>query len=70
MNMKLSDHVDQIRVLTHKSFSNYFARLGVTEKKVMEIEKLPEELKAKREKVDRVIKGHLEDTGSFAEAYT
>jgi hypothetical protein len=67
--MKLSDHVDKIRVLTHKSFSNYFARLGITAKKVMEIEKLPEDLKAKREKVDRVIKSHVEETGSFAAAY-
>jgi len=67
--MKLSDHVDQIRVLTHKSFSNYFARLGITAKKVMEIEKLPANLKAKREKVDRVIKSHLEETGSFAAAF-
>lgn len=67
--MKLSDHVDKIRVLTHKSFSNYFARLGITAKKVMEIEKLPTDLNAKREKVDRVIKSHLEETGSFAAAY-
>jgi hypothetical protein len=67
--MKLSGHVDQIRVLTHKSFSNYFARLGITVKKVIEIEKLPENLKLKREKVDRVIKSHLEETGSFAVAY-
>jgi hypothetical protein len=67
--MKLSDHVDQIRVLTHKSFLNYFARLGITAKKVMEAEKLPDELKAKREKVDRVIKSHLEESGSFAAAY-
>ena len=67
--MKLSDHVDKIRVLTHKSFSNYFARLGITVKKVMEIEKLPPDLKAKREKVDRVIKSHLEETGPFAAAY-
>ena len=67
--MKLSDHVDKIRVLTHKSFSNYFARLGITAKKVMEIEKLPTDLKAKREKIDRVIKSHLEETGPFAAAY-
>lgn len=67
--MKLSDHVDKIRVLTHKSFSNYFARLGITAKKVMEIEKLPEGLKAKREKVDLVIKSHMEETRSFAAAY-
>jgi cyclophilin family peptidyl-prolyl cis-trans isomerase len=64
--MKLSDHVDKIRVLTHKSFFNYFARLEITAKKVREIEKLPEDLKAKREKVDRVIKSHMEETGSFA----
>ncbi|MDI6687772.1 MAG: BREX-1 system adenine-specific DNA-methyltransferase PglX, partial [Desulfobacterales bacterium] len=67
--MKLSDHVDQIRVLTHKSFSNYFARLGITAKKVIEIEKLPANLKSKREKVDRVIKSHLEETGSFGAAF-
>ena len=67
--MKLSGHVDQIRNLTHKSFFNYFARLGITAKKVKEIENLPTDLKAKREKVDRVIKSHLEETGSFAAAY-
>ena len=37
--MKLSDHVDQIRILTQKSFSKYFARLGITAKKMMEIER-------------------------------
>jgi hypothetical protein len=67
--MKLSDHVDKIRILTHKSISNYFSRLGISPKKVIEIEKLPTDLKAKRETVDRVIKGHLEETVSFAEAY-
>jgi hypothetical protein len=66
--MKLSEHVDRIRGLTQKSFSNYFARLGITAKKAVEIEKLPEEVKSKREKVDRVIKNHLEETGSFAAA--
>ena len=67
--MKLSDHVDKIRVLTHKSFINYFARLGVTGKKQMDIEKLPEELHEKREKIDQVIKSHIAETGSFAAAY-
>ena len=48
--MKLAEHVNKIRELIHKSFSNYFARLGITAKKQMDIENIPEDAKAKKNK--------------------
>jgi len=67
--MKLAEHVDKIRDLIHKSFSNYFARLGITAKKQMDIENIPEAQRPKRKKLDRIIKNHIGETGSFAAAY-
>ncbi|QTA80939.1 Restriction-modification methylase [Desulfonema limicola] len=67
--MKLADHVDSIRDLIHKSFSNYFARLGISAKKQAEIDKIPENQRPKRAKLDQVIENHIKETGSFAAAY-
>ena len=46
--MKLSDHVDKIRNLITASFDKQFARLGIGAKKQIELEKLPEQVRAKR----------------------
>jgi len=67
--MKLAEHVNKIRELIHKSFSNYFARLGITAKRKIDIEKIPEEQRQKRIKLDGIIKNHIGETGSFAAAY-
>jgi len=67
--MKLAKHVDNIRVLIHKSFSNYFARRGITSKKQMDKDKIPAEQRKKREKLDRIIENHIGETGSFAAVY-
>ena len=67
--MKLAEHVDTIRNLIHKSFVNYFARLGITAKKQMAIDKIPAEERGKREKLDRIIENHRGEVGSSAGAY-
>lgn len=66
--MKLPDHVEHIRTLIHKSFSNQFARLGVGASKLMELEKIPEPLHNKREKIEVLIKSHKGETGSYESA--
>ena len=67
--MKLAEHVNKIRGMIHKSFSNYFARLGITAKRQIDIEKIPEEQRQKRIKLDGIIKNHIGETGSFSAAY-
>ncbi|WP_417861363.1 BREX-1 system adenine-specific DNA-methyltransferase PglX [Winogradskyella sediminis] len=66
--MKLPDHVEHIRTLIHKSFSNQFARLGVGASKLMELDKIPEPLHNKREKIEVLIKSHKGETGSYESA--
>ena len=65
--MKLSDHVDHIRELTYRAFDKQFARLGIGKSKTMEIEKIPEDLHAKRQKLDTLLQSHIEETGSYDE---
>jgi hypothetical protein len=67
--MKLAEHVDTIRNLIHKSFVNYFARLGITANRQMDMDKIPAEQRAKREKLNRIIENHIGETGSFVAAY-
>lgn len=66
--MKLSDHVDNIRTLIYKAFNNQFSRLGFGANKMMESDKIPTELHAKRKKIEELIKSHEGETGSYEEA--
>ena len=66
--MKLSDHVEHIRTLIYKSFNNQFSRLGVGANKLVDIEKIPTDLHAKRQKIEVLIESHTGETGSYAEA--
>lgn len=63
--MKLPDHVELIRSLIYKSFNNQFARLGVGASKLSDVDKIPEPLRNKREKIEVLIKTHKEETGSY-----
>jgi hypothetical protein len=64
--MKLADHVEVIRSLIYKSFNNQFSRLGVGPNKELGIEKIPNEVHSKRNKIDVLIKSHTGETGSYA----
>ena len=66
--MKLSEHVEQIRSLIYKSFGNQFARLGVGSSKLVDLEKIPQELHTKRAKIEVLIDSHIEETGNYFEA--
>lgn len=66
--MKLSDHVDIIRERIYKSFNNQFSRLGIGPNKLMEIDKIPIELLAKRKKIEILIDSHEGETGTYEEA--
>jgi hypothetical protein len=66
--MKLSEHVGHIRSLIYKAFNNQFSRLGVGANKLVEIEKIPADLHAKRQKIEVLIDSHTGETGSYAEA--
>lgn len=66
--MKLPDHVEHIRSLIYKSFSNQFTRLGVGASKLVELDKIPAPLHNKREKIEVLIKSHKGETGSYENA--
>ncbi|OMP32279.1 Eco57I restriction-modification methylase domain-containing protein [Mangrovimonas sp. DI 80] len=66
--MKLSDHVEHIRLLIYKAFNNQFSRLGVGPTKMVGIDKIPADLHSKRNKIEVLIKSHSGETGSYIEA--
>jgi hypothetical protein len=66
--MKLSDHVEVIRSLIYKSFNNQFSRLGIGPNKELEIEKIPNDVHSKRNKISVLIKSHTVETVSYSEA--
>ena len=66
--MKLADHVEEIRLLIHKSFDNQFSRLGLSSTKAMDASKLPSNLVSKRKKLDVLVSSHKDDLGSYEEA--
>lgn len=66
--MKLPDHVDIVRDKIHKAFNNQFARLGFSASKLVEIDKIPVELHAKRNKIEQLIISHESETGIYSEA--
>jgi len=69
--MKLADHVDHLRELIEAAFDKQFARLGFGKTKQMDatqIEKLPEEVKAKRERFVVMLDNHIGETGCYGSA--
>jgi hypothetical protein len=63
--MKLSDHVDKIRNLITASFDKQFARLGIGANKQIELEKLPEQVRGKRQHLEVMLENHIGETGSY-----
>jgi len=63
--MKLSEHVDKLRTLIEATFDKEFARLGIGATKVIDPEKLPRELHAKRQRFDEMLQNHIGETGSY-----
>ena len=69
--MKLADHVDHLRELIEAAFDKQFSRLGFGKTKQMDaaqVEKLPEEVKAKRERFVVMLDNHIGETGCYESA--
>ena len=66
--MKLSDHVEHIRTLIYKTFNNEFSRFGIGANKLVELDKIPEDLHTKRNKIKVLIDSHTDETGSYIDA--
>lgn len=66
--MKLPEHVDIIREKISKAFNNQFSRLGFGAAKLLDIDKIPVELHAKRNKIEQLVKSHEGETGNYLEA--
>ena len=66
--MKLSDHVDKLRNLIEAAFDKHFARLGIGKAKLLEADKLPAEVREKRERYERILENHIGETGDYEHA--
>lgn len=66
--MKLSDHVDHLRNLIEAAFDKQFARLGIGKAKLLEADKLPAEVREKRERYERILENHIGETGDYQHA--
>lgn len=69
--MKLADHVDHLRELIEAAFDKRFARLGFGKTKQMDaaqVEKLPSEVKAKRDRFVVMLDNHIGETGCYESA--
>jgi hypothetical protein len=66
--MKLSDHVDAIRTKIENAFDKSIARLGIGATKQLELEKIPAEFQALRQRFDEMLDNHIGETGSYENA--
>jgi hypothetical protein len=66
--MKLAEHVEQLRNLIEGSFNKHFSRLGIGKTKMLDIEKLPVELRSKRERYENIISNYIGETGDYEHA--
>lgn len=67
--MKLSEHVDAIRLLIDKSFRNRLGRMGITEKQVVPIENIPSEYHTDRQRIEVVHEVFIAETKTDENAY-
>lgn len=63
--MKLSEHVDKLRTFIEGAFDNQLVRLGFGKSRVSDIDRLPEEIRPKRQKIEIVLKNHVNETGDY-----
>jgi len=66
--MKLPEHVDKLRDLIEAAFDKHFARLGIGKAKLLEANKLPAEVREKRERYERILENHIGETGDYEHA--
>ena len=67
--MKLSEHVETIRLLIDRSFRNRLGRIGITNTQLQPIENIPQEYFPDRKKIEPILEVFIGETGSEAEAY-
>lgn len=66
--MKLPEYVDKLRDLIEAAFDKHFARLGIGKAKLLEADKLPAEVREKRERYERILENHIGETGDYEHA--
>ncbi|WP_223643509.1 BREX-1 system adenine-specific DNA-methyltransferase PglX [Planococcus sp. 4-30] len=63
--MKLPEHVDKLRDLIEASFEKYIARLGIGKTKLLNIEKVPTEVRTRRLRFEEMLQNYIGETGSY-----
>jgi len=63
--MKLSEHVDKLRTFIEGAFDNQLVRLGFGKSRVSDIDRLPEEIRPKRQQFEVMLDNHVSETGNY-----
>lgn len=66
--MKLQDHTQNIKDKINSAFNKHLSRLGLGQSKVMELDKLPEEIRPKRLQLDEIITNHQSTDQTYEQA--
>ena len=66
--MKLSEHVEKLRNLIYAAFDKQFSRLGIGSTGQIEIENIPTDLHARRQRLEEMLQSHVDETGSYKNA--
>ena len=66
--MKLPEHVDLLRNMITAAFDKQFSRLGIGTTRKLELEKIPQELHARRQRFEEMFQSHLGETGTYENA--
>lgn len=66
--MKLAEHVQHTKTVTHNAFDNLFARLGIRGKELASENLIPDHQLSKRAKILELIDNHKEEKDDYTEA--
>ncbi len=66
--MKLAEHVQHTKTVTHNAFDNLFARLGIRAKELAGEDLIPDHQLSKRAKILELIDNHKEEKDDYREA--
>ncbi len=66
--MKLPEHVDCLRNMITAAFDKQFARLGIGPTNKLDLDQIPQDLHARRQRFEEMFQSHLGETGSYESA--
>jgi hypothetical protein len=67
--MKLAQHIDKIRELIERAYENRLGRMGIAKGSILPAENIPDEYRADRQRMERILETMTSETGSPENGY-